>query len=60
MLRNFTDEQMVEPVKNPYGDHTNSRFAYWMEAVQHASEHYGKLVVYYRNNNLVPPSSRDN
>ncbi|MFQ5696112.1 MAG: DinB family protein [Terriglobia bacterium] len=26
--------------------------------IEHAGEHYGKLVVHYRNNGLVPPSTR--
>ncbi len=30
----------------------------WMFAIEHSAEHYGQLVVYYRANNLVPPSSR--
>jgi hypothetical protein len=30
----------------------------WMSVIEHAAEHYGQLVVYYRNNGLVPPESR--
>src|SRR6516164_11701384 len=30
----------------------------WTYAIEHSSEHYGQLVVYYRANNLVPPDSR--
>jgi len=30
----------------------------WMTAIEHSSEHFGQLVVYYRANNLVPPESR--
>ncbi len=30
----------------------------WMSVNQHASEHYGLLVAYYRLNGLVPPDSR--
>jgi len=26
--------------------------------IEHAGEHYGQLVVYYRNNGMVPPESR--
>ena len=26
--------------------------------IEHSGEHYGQLVVYYRNNGLVPPESR--
>lgn len=30
----------------------------WLSVIQHSSEHYGQLVVYYRNNGVVPPESR--
>ncbi|HWG58613.1 MAG TPA: DinB family protein [Candidatus Acidoferrales bacterium] len=30
----------------------------WMGDTEHMGEHYGQLVVYYRNNRVVPPSSR--
>ena len=30
----------------------------WLAVLQHSSEHYGQLVVYYRNNGVVPPESR--
>lgn len=30
----------------------------WMEVMEHAAEHYGQLVVYYRMNGMVPPASR--
>lgn len=30
----------------------------WIGVIEHAGEHYGQLVVYYRNNNLVPPETR--
>jgi hypothetical protein len=26
--------------------------------IEHSGEHYGNLVVYYRNNRLAPPESR--
>jgi len=29
-----------------------------LAVIQHTSEHYGQLVVYYRLNGLVPPASR--
>ncbi len=58
LIQRKTDAQMLEAVKNPYEDRQNSRYAYWMEGVEHAAEHYGNLVVYYRANRLVPPASR--
>jgi len=30
----------------------------WMSGIEHSTEHFGQLVVYYRANNLVPPESR--
>jgi uncharacterized damage-inducible protein DinB len=30
----------------------------WVGYIEHSGEHYGQLVVYYRNNNVVPPDSR--
>ncbi len=30
----------------------------WVSVIEHEGEHYGQLVVYYRNNNMVPPESR--
>jgi uncharacterized damage-inducible protein DinB len=30
----------------------------WMGIIEHEGEHYGQLVVYYRNNGLVPPETR--
>ncbi len=30
----------------------------WLDVIEHAGEHYGQLVVYYRSNGLVPPESR--
>lgn len=58
VLGRATDADMLEPVQNPYGDHTTSGYAFWLQAVGHAAEHYGNLVVYYRANGLVPPASR--
>jgi hypothetical protein len=30
----------------------------WISGIEHSSEHFGQLVVYYRACNLVPPESR--
>jgi hypothetical protein len=30
----------------------------WLAVIEHGGEHYGQLVVYYRNNGMVPPESR--
>jgi len=33
-------------------------YAFWSDFCEHAGEHYGQLVVYYRLNGIVPPASR--
>ena len=46
----------------PFGWETGRHVAHvsyiWMSGIEHSSEHFGQLVVYYRANNLVPPESR--
>ena len=42
--------QKERPPINPY--------RLWSDFCEHAGEHYGQLVVYYRVNGLVPPESR--
>lgn len=39
-------------------DHFRETITPWMGIIEHAGEHYGQLVVYYRANGLVPPESR--
>ncbi len=40
------------------GKHVVHNSYIWITAIEHSSEHFGQLVVYYRANNLVPPESR--
>ncbi len=44
--------EAIEQNPNP------KRLQTWIYALNHGSEHYGNLVVYYRLNGLVPPASR--
>jgi hypothetical protein len=30
----------------------------WLDAVEHSSNHYGRMVEYLRMNGIVPPDSR--
>lgn len=39
-------------------EHFKKALAPWMDVIEHAAEHYGQLVVYYRANGLTPPASR--
>jgi uncharacterized damage-inducible protein DinB len=46
----------------PFGWETGRHMVHnsyiWFTAIEHSTEHFGQLVVYYRANNLVPPESR--
>lgn len=57
LIANTTDRDMLDEVTTPYGKRL-TRLAFWLELVQHAAEHYGNLVTYYRINDLVPPETR--
>jgi len=45
-LKNAPEERLTKTL-NP-----------WLDVMEHAAEHYGQLVVYYRLNGIVPPESR--
>jgi len=49
---------LAQTVKDPYGNRMVTCSFIWMETAEHAGEHYGQLVVYYRLNGIVPPASR--
>jgi uncharacterized damage-inducible protein DinB len=40
------------------GRHVVRNSYIWITGIEHTTEHFGQLVVYYRANNLVPPESR--
>lgn len=40
------------------GKHVVHNSYLWMAGIEHSTEHFGQLVVYYRANNMVPPESR--
>ena len=39
-------------------EQAKARPGLWIGFLEHAGEHYGQLVVYYRLNGIVPPESR--
>ncbi|MDP8981545.1 MAG: DinB family protein [Acidobacteriota bacterium] len=47
VLKVQTDAQIIQ------------RLGLWAGLLEHAGEHYGQLVVYYRANGLVPPETRE-
>jgi uncharacterized damage-inducible protein DinB len=51
-------DKWLNDTVNDGGPHLSrvSELAYGL--IEHSGEHYGQLVVYYRNNGLVPPESR--
>ena len=52
------DAGLARENKSPY-DSTMQHVSYtWLGTLEHAGEHYGQLVVYYRVAGLVPPASR--
>lgn len=57
-IRRFGDKGLIEEVKAPFGGEMMTRAALFAEAMEHANDHYGQCVVYYRLNGLVPPASR--
>jgi len=48
----------LDKTNKDWGDKLRHNAYLWNSAIEHSAEHYGQLVVYYRANNLVPPSSR--
>jgi len=51
------DAGMNEAV-NDGGPHLDRLYELAYGIIEHSGEHYGQLVVYYRNNGMVPPESR--
>jgi uncharacterized damage-inducible protein DinB len=48
----------LNEVVNDGGPHLDRLYDLAYGLIEHSGEHYGQLVVYYRNNGLVPPESR--
>lgn len=57
-IRQTGDAGLTKSAKYPWSDRPVSLLGLWADATEHAGEHYGQLVVYYRVNGLVPPASR--
>jgi uncharacterized damage-inducible protein DinB len=45
-------------LKSTPDEHFSKTLSPWLPVIEHAAEHYGQLVVYYRVSGLVPPESR--
>jgi uncharacterized damage-inducible protein DinB len=56
LLKKSIEDADQALASHPEGPHNNMQP--FLSVLQHASEHYGLLVAYYRANGLVPPESR--
>jgi DinB superfamily len=52
------DKNLVEPIKNPFGEGTSTRLGLSESIVGHSFDHYGQMVEYLRMNGIIPPASR--
>jgi hypothetical protein len=52
------DNGLTREIQYPWGNRMVHGSYGWMGTLEHSSEHYGQLVVYYRLNDLIPPASR--
>jgi len=52
--------EAIDGNPNPTGSANNSEtnVELWLYVIAHSNGHFGNLVTYYRNNGLVPPTSR--
>jgi hypothetical protein len=51
-------QNLVAPVKNPFGGGNATRLGLAVGAVGHSFDHYGQVVEYLRMNGIIPPASR--
>ena len=52
------DSGLTREFKYPWGNMMVHGSFGWLGTIEHAGEHYGQLVVYYRLNGMIPPASR--
>jgi uncharacterized damage-inducible protein DinB len=57
-IQRLGNKGLLEETKAPFGNEMETKAALFAEAMEHANDHYGQCVVYYRLNGLVPPASR--
>jgi uncharacterized damage-inducible protein DinB len=57
-IRRLGDKGLLDETRAPFGNGMVTKAALFAEAMEHANDHYGQCVVYYRLNGLVPPASR--
>ena len=52
------DSGLTREFKYPWGNFMVHEMFGWNGILEHAGEHFGQLVVYYRINGMIPPESR--
>jgi hypothetical protein len=57
-VNSITDQNMIQPVKGPFGDEPATRLGMATIFAWHSFDHYGQMVEYLRMNGMVPPASR--
>ena len=58
-LAAITAKNMYDPIEGSYAA-PNTRLGLGVVSVWHAADHYGQIVIYLRENGIVPPASRLN
>jgi len=56
-LTAITAKNMYDPIEGPYAG-PNTRLGLGVVCVWHVADHYGQVVIYLRENGIVPPASR--
>ncbi|MDP9338676.1 MAG: DinB family protein, partial [Acidobacteriota bacterium] len=54
----INEGNLLNPVKNPFGEGMATRLGLATLNVGHCFDHYGQMVEYLRMNGIVPPASR--
>jgi len=57
-IATVNEKNFLEPIKWPFGDKPSSRLELAGIVTSHGFDHYGQIVVYLRNNGIIPPASR--
>jgi len=58
LIRVQGESGLTREFKYPWGNIMIHGSFGWLGILEHAGEHYGQLVVYYRVNGMIPPESR--
>jgi len=58
LIKEQGDSGLTREFKFPWGNFMTHGSFGWLGTLEHAGEHYGQLVVYYRINGMIPPESR--